>query len=242
MTTVPTAVAQAPSAVPLNAMSLIRLLLGIVSGYLVSKGHWQVADANSLAAAAVALITALWAIYKNTKFVEALSGWMTSPAVTLVANIFNRLAAPTAPKALPPTALTLLVALAFLPLMGGCSGVGTPIKPSLAVQTNIASVGYGFDVAFNQAQTYYVSHVPKDPAVKAQIKKAFAAMLTCPVPTDRSSCTGAVAAADNAVRATDQATLTQQVAIISKTIAEINAVLNNPATVPSRAVLAAPAH
>ena len=128
-------------------------------------------------------------------------------------------------------------------LLGGCGtiGVGQPITPSKPIAVVIAGSGYGFDVAYHELATDTLS---ASPAVQRALKPILAQLLTCPTGvTAYRACTGYVAAAGLAVDAADQATLTQQLYMVSQLIGQAQAILHPGAKVapPTVASLAAPA-
>jgi len=240
-------VVPAPSPVPLNISSFIRLIAGVASGALIAYGHANPNDAATWGGIIGSVLTGLWILYKNTNAAKTLADWMTSEPVTLVTtSLLSK-----ARSSTTTTGAAILLMLCMLP-MAGCStlaslapkvATNSPVNPPTNAQVALVAGDYAFDLAYNTAANLFVANLPTlnqpgNAAAKAQAKALLASMLTCKASTTAGAppvCTGYVATADAAAAAGDQTTLTAQIAQINFLTCEVTQLIK-----PSGATCTAP--
>jgi hypothetical protein len=139
------------------------------------------------------------------------------------------------------------IGLGFALTLCACApiAIGTPVTPPPAVAVALVGTGYGFDVAYREAaQDFKALASGLSAADKAAGKALFAQLLTCPAgAVSIAACHGYIAASAAAVDASDQGSLTQQLASVSRLIGQIHVLLHpgGALVAPTVAALAAPA-
>jgi hypothetical protein len=217
MTTSPPAV-PAPTALPMNLTSIIRLVLGLAGGYLVKAGDLTPTNLQTLIGAVLIIIALIWNIYKNTNVVRELTAALQAPPVTLILG--------NGTKVPPPVAVLFLPLFAAAAILGGgmslvaCTSVGTP---SAATQVALAKTEYAAEVAYNLAgNAYLAAEDYLSPSQKTTVKGYLATAYT------------ALLAARNAEAIGDSTTLAAQVTALQNLAGEVTAI-TSPVTPPAAA-------
>jgi hypothetical protein len=209
---------QAPSSLPLNIASFIRLIMAIVTTLLINAGKMNPSDADTWIGAALGLATVLWILFKNTNAAKTLAAWMGAPAVTVIEN--NLKAFITGPR--PPSAAVIaaLGLFAFMPLVGcaqlstlaGKVATNTPVTTGSSTQASLTKAEEVIEQGYDVLQTLYLANeATMTPATKARVKGLLGQVLTCTGTAPNYSCSGYLAVARASVAANDSATLAQEV-------------------------------
>lgn len=211
----PNNVTVAPSVIPLNAMSMLRLVLGVLGGWLIQHGYETDQSWNQLVGAAFIIGAAVWNLYKNHAVVKNITGALQAPAQTVINPLTSKvvpLVSPAAVKVLAMLILPTMVLVAAGSILSACSLVPTP---ALSTQAQIAAAKteYTAEAAYNVIANAVLAAEPALTAdQKAKVKQYMATAYQ------------ALQAARNAQSLGDTATLQTKITALQGLVKNVTAI------------------
>lgn len=176
MTTSSGGTAVAPSSLPLNVTSLIRLAFGMAAGALGLSASANSSTGQAILALIIGIVAVLWVVFKNNAHVATLEDALTSPAMTLVTPAGVVKATPNLP----------LILLGLL-LVGAAPGLVACGQQQLIPAGDTVAVATGetvLDRSLNEALKYYLANAStysadKKATLRPLIAKAGALVQAC---------------------------------------------------------------